>query len=59
MTEHATQETFDIAFPGRYWHRLEDGRLAEHWDAIQPIDTVTRLLFFLIGGSIQNNNSTF
>ncbi len=39
--------------------RLEDGRLAEHWDAIQPIDTATRLLFFLIGGSIQNNNSTF
>jgi len=39
--------------------RLEDGRLAEHWDAIQPIDTVTRLLFFLIGGSIQNDNSTF
>jgi pyruvate formate lyase activating enzyme len=27
MTEHATQETFDIAFPGRYWHRMEDGRL--------------------------------
>jgi pyruvate formate lyase activating enzyme len=27
MTEHATQETFDIAFPGRYWHRQEDGRL--------------------------------
>ena len=27
MTEHATRETFETAFPGRYWHRLDDGRL--------------------------------
>lgn len=39
--------------------RLEDGGLAEHWDAIQPIDWFTRLFFLLAGGKIGNNNSTF
>ncbi len=27
MTEHAAQESFETAFPGRYWRRLDDGRL--------------------------------
>jgi pyruvate formate lyase activating enzyme len=27
MTEHAAHESFETAFPGRYWHRLDDGRL--------------------------------
>jgi predicted SnoaL-like aldol condensation-catalyzing enzyme len=39
--------------------RLENGKLAEHWDAIQPIDTFSRFLFLLTGGSIGNNNPTF
>ncbi len=39
--------------------RLKNGKLVEHWDAIQPIDTSTRILFLLIGGAIENNNSTF
>jgi predicted SnoaL-like aldol condensation-catalyzing enzyme len=39
--------------------RLENGRLAEHWDAIQPIDVLTRLLFLFIGGKVANGNSTF
>ena len=39
--------------------RLENGQLAEHWDAIQPIDTFARLLFLMTGGSIRNNNPTF
>ena len=39
--------------------RLEDGQLAEHWDAIQPIDAFSRLLFFMTGGSIGNNNPAF
>ncbi len=39
--------------------RLENGRLAEHWDAIQPIDAATRFLFFLIGGKTANDNPTF
>ncbi len=39
--------------------RLENGKLAEHWDAIQPIDTFTRLLFLITGGAIGNSNPTF
>ncbi len=39
--------------------RLENGQLVEHWDAIQPIDTFTRILFLLTGGSIGNDNPTF
>lgn len=39
--------------------RLENGKLVEHWDAIQPIDTFTRMLFLWIGGKVENNNSTF
>ncbi|MCG8575476.1 MAG: ester cyclase [Flavobacteriales bacterium] len=39
--------------------RLKNGQLAEHWDAIQPIDTFSRLLFLMIGGKVENNNATF
>ena len=39
--------------------RLENGKLAEHWDAIQPIDFMTRFLFMMIGGAKGNNNPTF
>lgn len=39
--------------------RLENGNLAEHWDAIQPIDIFSRLVILMSGGSIGNNNPTF
>ncbi|WP_422361907.1 ester cyclase [Reichenbachiella sp.] len=39
--------------------RLKDGKLAEHWDAIQPIDFSTRLLFLMVGGQRGNQNSLF
>ena len=39
--------------------KLKDGKLIEHWDAIQPIDVFSRFLFLITGGSIENNNSTF
>ena len=39
--------------------RIENGRLAEHWDALQPIDFFTRFLFLVTGGTIANNNPTF
>lgn len=39
--------------------RLEDGALAEHWDAIQPIDFGTRLLFLMVGGKVANTHPTF
>jgi len=39
--------------------RLNGGQLAEHWDAIQPIDFATRLLFLMIGGQVANDHATF
>ena len=39
--------------------KFKDGKLAEHWDAIQPIDTVSRLIFLMTGGTIGNDNPTF
>ncbi len=39
--------------------RLENGELREHWDAIQPIDLMTRLLLLLTGGTVANDNPTF
>ncbi len=39
--------------------RLKNGQLAEHWDAIQPIDFFSRLLMLITGGTIGNNNPTF
>ncbi len=39
--------------------RLENGHLAEHWDALQPIDFATRVLFLLSGGAVGNKNSIF
>lgn len=39
--------------------KVENGQLAEHWDAIQPIDTYTRFLFLMIGGKVENDNPTF
>ena len=39
--------------------RLNNGQLAEHWDAIQPIDGFTRFFFWMAGGKIGNDNPTF
>ena len=39
--------------------RLKDGRLEEHWDAIQGIDTFSRFLMLITGGSTANSNPTF
>ncbi len=39
--------------------RLENGRLCEHWDAVQPVDFFARALVFLTGGRTANDNPTF
>lgn len=39
--------------------KLKNGKLIEHWDAIQGIDFFSRFLMLLTGGSVQNNNATF
>ncbi len=39
--------------------RVENGRLAEHWDAIQPVDLFARIAVLLTGGRTANANPTF
>lgn len=39
--------------------RLEDGKLREHWDAMQAIDLFTRFLMLLTGGTVANRNPAF
>ncbi|NKB63418.1 MAG: polyketide cyclase [Gammaproteobacteria bacterium] len=39
--------------------RLEDGRIVEHWDSIQAIDTFMRFYSLVSGGNIQNTNGVF
>lgn len=39
--------------------KLKEGKLIEHWDAIQPIDLFARFLFLMIGGKVENDNPTF
>ena len=39
--------------------RIEDGRIVEHWDAIQPLDGFMRFYVLLSGGNIRNGNGVF
>ena len=39
--------------------RIEDGRIVEHWDSIQPLDVFMRFYAWLNGGHIQNKNGVF
>jgi predicted SnoaL-like aldol condensation-catalyzing enzyme len=39
--------------------KVVDGKLVEHWDAIQGINFMMRLYAFLSGGKIGNSNSLF
>ena len=39
--------------------RLEDGRVVEHWDSVQPIDLAMRILAVFSGGAIRNPNGVF
>lgn len=38
---------------------LQDGKIAKHWDAIQPLDFFMRMYVWLTGGNIKNNNGVF
>ena len=39
--------------------RLEDGRIVEHWDSIQALDTFMRFYSLVSGGDIENSNGVF
>ena len=39
--------------------KIEDGKIVEHWDSIQPLDWFMRLYAFMSGGDIRNSNGVF
>ncbi|NEQ53908.1 MAG: polyketide cyclase [Leptolyngbya sp. SIO3F4] len=39
--------------------RIENGLIAEHWDAIQPLDASMRFFVWMNGGKIRNTNGVF
>ena len=39
--------------------RLENGKLVEHWDAVQAMDLSMRLLFLMQGGEVNNSNGVY
>ncbi|MEM6428431.1 MAG: nuclear transport factor 2 family protein [Deinococcota bacterium] len=39
--------------------KVKDGKIVEHWDAIQPIDGFMRFYVWLTGGAIRNANGVF
>ncbi|KJZ08900.1 polyketide cyclase [Marinomonas sp. S3726] len=39
--------------------RLDQGRIVEHWDSIQALDSFMRLYALMVGGNIENANGVF
>lgn len=39
--------------------RIQNGQIAEHWDALQAIDRFMRFYNFIAGGTIRNSNGVF
>ncbi|MEM1413395.1 MAG: nuclear transport factor 2 family protein [Myxococcota bacterium] len=39
--------------------RVEEGKLVEHWDSIQPMDRFGRFYALLTGGTVRNANGTY
>ncbi len=39
--------------------RLEEGEIVEHWDALQPMDGITRFINLFTGGAIKNTNGVY
>ena len=39
--------------------KLRDGKIVDHWDAIQPLDGFMRFYAWLTGGKIRNANGVF
>lgn len=38
---------------------VKDGKLTEHWDAVQPLDGFMRMYHLMTGGAVQNSNGVF
>ncbi|GGA69739.1 hypothetical protein GCM10011369_09230 [Neiella marina] len=39
--------------------RIENGKIVEHWDSIQALDTFMRFYSLVSGGNIENSNGVF
>ncbi len=39
--------------------KIENGKIVEHWDSIQPLDWFMRFYVFWTGGDIRNSNGVF
>ena len=39
--------------------KIKDGKIVEHWDALQPLDAFMRFYTLLTGGTIRNGNGVF
>ena len=39
--------------------KIREGKIVEHWDAVQPLDAFMRFFVWLTGGAIRNGNGVF
>ena len=39
--------------------KLKNGKITEHWDAIQPINGLMKFYLWIAGGKVRNENSIF
>lgn len=39
--------------------KVQDGKIMEHWDTLQPLNLFMRFYTFLLGGKIRNSNGVF
>jgi predicted SnoaL-like aldol condensation-catalyzing enzyme len=39
--------------------KIENGKIGDHWDALQPMDGMMRFINLLNGGSIKNSNGVY
>lgn len=61
---HATLNADDRGDDGKGMNiidtwRIQDGKIVEHWDAIQALDGFMRFYALISGGNIENDNGVF
>ncbi|WP_306641780.1 nuclear transport factor 2 family protein [Sanyastnella coralliicola] len=64
IQSHVTTKKKDRGNPQKGFNiidtwKIKDGRLVEHWDAIQPINGFMRFYSWMVGGKTVNENTLF